>query len=131
VILNQLFVLAALVVQKLTDRLLPPHLRNYVGGEESLFDTQIASSLSDVIYWLVLLMGLIASAGLCLEKRWGRTLFVLTFVTALVNALLVDFYVDTGWTVFVSYLVGVTDGMIIALVYFSPVKRMFEKSRQV
>lgn len=76
-------------------------------------------------------MGLAASVGLCLGHRWGRTLFLVTFVTALLTTPFTEFYLSTGWTAFVAYLAGMTEGMIIALAYFSPVRRMFEKSDEV
>jgi hypothetical protein len=135
VVLNQFLIVAAIVVQEITDGSLPPELRSYLGIDESVLDTQIVSvtPLSDVPYWLgivVILMGLAASIGLCLGKRWGRSLFVVTFVVALVTTLFTDFYLNTGWTAFVSYLAGSTEGMIIALAYFSPVRRMFKRSEE-
>lgn len=133
VVVNQFLVFAAIVVHETTNGSLPPDLKGYLGLDESVFDTQIASvtALSDVPYWLgiaVVLMGLIASIGLCYGQRWGRSLFFVTFATALLITPLTDFYLNTGWTAFVSYLVGTTEGMIIALAYFSPVRRMFKES---
>ena len=129
--MNQLLILASMVVQEITDRSLPPEIRSYLGIDESVLNTQITSvtPLSDVPYWLgtaIIFIGVIAALGLYLGKRWGRTLFLLNWLAALLITLLTDFYVNTGWTAFVSYLVGTTDGMILGLAYFSHVKRMYE-----
>lgn len=133
VVLNQLLVLAAMIVYEVTDRSLPPELREYLPIDESVFNTQIGSvtSRSDLPYWvgiLVIVSGLLSSLGLCLEKKWGRTLYVLTFATALVITPFTEFYLSSGWAAFVSYAAGATEGMIIALAFFSPARRMFESS---
>ena len=101
--------------------------------DESVFVTETSNwpPLSDVPYWLawtLLLTGLIAAVGLCMEQRWGRTLFVATFAAAVISTPLTEFYVSSGWASLISYLATTTEGMIIALAYFSPVKRMFEPS---
>ena len=128
VVINQLLILTAVVVQEITDRSLPPELKSYLGIDESVLTSEITrvTLLSDVPYWLIILVGLIASFGLYLGKRWGRSLFLLTFVAALLVTLLTPVYINTGWTAFVSYLVGTTEGMILGLAYFSHVKRMFD-----
>lgn len=131
VVINQLLLLATIVVQEITDPLLPPELRNYLGIDNSVLNTQITSvtPLSDVPYWVgtaLIFVGLIASFGLYLGRRWGRSLYLLTFVASLSLTLLTEFYINTGWSAFVSYLVGTTEGMILGLAYFSHVKRMFD-----
>ena len=136
VVMNQLLILASMVVQEITDRFLPPELRSYLGIDESVMNTQITgvTSLSDVPYWIgtaIILIGLVAALGLYLGKRWGRSVFLLNCLATLLVTLLTDFYVSTGWTSFVSYLVAITDGMILGLAYFSHVKRMFDKPEDV
>jgi hypothetical protein len=133
VVLNQVLLFGAIVVQEITDRSLPPVFRSYLGIDDSVLNTQITSvtPLSDVPYWLgtvIIIMGVVAAVGLCFGKAWGRTLYLLTFLMSLLTTLLTEFYVNTGWTVFVSYLVGTTEGMILALAYFSHLKRMFHDS---
>ena len=135
VVINQLLILASIMVQEVTDRSLPPELRSYLGIDESVLNTQMTAvaPLSDVPYWLgtaIIVIGLVASFGLYLGKRWGRSLFFLTFVASLLVTLLTPVYIDTGWTVFVSYLVGITEGMILGLAYFSHVKRMFDNPEE-
>lgn len=100
-------------------------------AQESIFEPGAAAlpPFSDVPYWLgnlLLVTGLVAAVGLCLEKRWARTLFVVTFAAGVISYPLTEFFVSSGWMAMFGYFAAVTEGMIIALAYFSPVKRMFE-----
>ncbi|HKU73824.1 MAG TPA: hypothetical protein VJR02_07895 [Pyrinomonadaceae bacterium] len=136
VVINQLLIFGAVVVQEITDNSLPPELKNYLGIDESVLNTQITSvtPLSDVPYWfgtVLLFVGAIASVGLFFGKGWGRKLFLLNWVAMLMLTLATQVYINTGWTAFVSYLAGTTDGMILALIYFSHVKRMLENANDV
>ena len=122
---NQILLLASTLIAEM--------MNNASTEDESVFVTENSNwpPLSDVPYWLawiLLLTGLIAAVGLCLEHRWGRTLFVATFAAAVISTPLTEFYVTSGWASVFGYLATTTEGMIIALAYFSPVKRMFEPS---
>ncbi len=136
VVMNQLLIFGAVIVHEITEKSLPPELKNYLGIDESVLNMQITSvtPLSDVPYWfgtVLLFVGAIASVGLFWGKGWGRKLFLLNWVAMLMLTLATEVYINTGWTAFVSYLAGTTDGMILALVYFSHVKRMFENAKDV
>ena len=124
VVCNQIFVLAYTLLDAISN--------NALTEDESVFATENSNwpPLSDVPYWLgwiLLATGLIAAVGLCLEQRWGRTLFVATILGVVISTPMTEFYVSWGWASVFGYLSSVTDGMIIALAYFSPVKRMFER----
>jgi hypothetical protein len=136
VVANQLLLLATIVVQQITDRWLPPELRAYFGIDESVLNVQITSitPFSDVPYWVgivLIVTGVIGSIGMCFGKRWGRTLYLLTFIASLGSTLLTPFYLNTGTTVFVSYLVGTTEGMILGLAYFSHIRRLFVPAEEL
>ena len=133
VVLNQLLILASVIVYELTESSIPPEIRAYFSFDQSVLDTEITNitPLTDVPYWLgtlSILMGFVASIGLCLGQRWGRSLYVITFLTAVLMTTLTEFYVSTGWSAFVGYFASTTEGMILALIYFSPIKRMFGKN---
>jgi hypothetical protein len=134
VVLNQLLILATFFVAELTFDSLPFDFRTYSGGGHSVLDNEFINlpSLSDIPYWLwmtAMLIGFVAAAGLCLGRRWGRTLYVVSLLIGFLIAPLTEFYLDSGWTVFVGGLAATTDGMILALIYFSPVRRMFKKEK--
>jgi hypothetical protein len=126
VVINQLLFLMGYFIQPMTDETLPPELRSF-GSGQSVFETQ-ASGFDFFDWWgpLLLVAGVIGAIGLCFGKRWGRTLFLLTAAAAAVGTLFGGFYVDTGWTVFVGSIAGITEGMILGIAYFSHVRRMFE-----
>lgn len=131
VVINQLLIFGAVAVQEVTDKSLPPELRSFLGIDTSVLDTQITSitPLSNVPYWvgtLLLFTGVIAAVGLCLGKRWGKTLYLLTALASLLGTLMTDFYINTGWTAFVSYMAGTTEGIILGLAYFSHIRRIFD-----
>jgi hypothetical protein len=124
---NQILLFAFTLMTEMT--------HNAFTEDESVFVTEESSwpPFSDVSYWLgwiFLVTGLIAAVGICLEQRWARTLFSLTIAAAIISMPLTEFYVSWGWASLVGYLSAASEGMIIALMYFSPVKRMFELSEQ-
>ena len=130
VVLNQLLVLAAVVAQEMFEQ----SFGSDHGPDVSVMnpETLTAVSSSYVQYWFgtaTLVSGLIASVGLVFGQRWGRTLFLLTCVAALFFSLSTDIHISNGWSGSVSYLASLTDGAILALAYFSHVKRIFDKPR--
>ncbi len=98
---NQILLLAYTLLDEMT--------KNAFTEDESVFVTENSNwpPLSDVPYWLgwiLLATGLIAAVGLCLEQRWGRTLFVATFAAAVISTPMTEFYVSCGWASFFGYL---------------------------
>jgi hypothetical protein len=131
VVINQLLILVSVAVQEVTDKSLPPELKSYLGIDESVLSPPVSGFYGwNWVTLVIILAGVIASIGLCFGKRWGRELYLLTFLAALFTTLMGDLYVNTTWTVFVSYLVGTTEGMILGLAYFSHIKRMFQHSEE-
>jgi hypothetical protein len=134
-VFHQCLIFATLIVQSVTDSWLYPEMRGFLGLESSVLDdTQDAASPNQVmhtIWWGERLISLVASAGLIFFRRWGRRLFV---VVSAVSVLLTPFgglYVDVGWTVLVGSVAGIIEGMIIALMYFSPLRKMFRWRREI
>lgn len=129
VVVHQLLVFAAMVVQSVTDGWLPPELQGHLGLDRSLLDEAQGDEppfeAARALWWVLMPASLAASAGVLFFRRWGRTLFV---AVAAVGVLLVPIgglYVDVGWTVMVSSLAGLCEGALIALMYFSPLRRLF------
>ena len=125
VVLNQLLIIASLPVQEISEQSMMPQLRT----GNSVLNQQGLPPLTDIPYWVgtaIIVIGVVAAIGLCYGKRWGRTLYLMIAVAALMSSFLTDVYVNTSWTGFIAYLVGTTEGMIIGLAYFSHLKRMFE-----
>lgn len=122
VVVNQVLWLLAMIVNEMNDD-------SATSVSESIFYSESLPPLDDFPYWLaiaIMLAGLVAAAGLCLERRWGRTLFVVTFVATVITTPLSELYVSWSWGALFSYLGSTSEGMILALAFFSPVRRMFE-----
>lgn len=134
VVLNQLLILATVVVQEMFEQSLPTELRSDPVTDGSVMNPETITALSPSFLqsWFgtaVLVLGLAASVGLFFGQRWGRTLFLLSLLGTLSFSLKSDIYISNGWSGFVAYLASMTDGAILALAYFSHVKRMFEKPK--
>lgn len=135
VVLHQFLIFASLVVQAITDSWMPPEMRSFLGIESSVMedasDVLSSSRMMETIWWAVTLVFIVASVGLILFRQWGRTLFVFL---SILNLLLIPFgeiYVDTGWTVFVGSAAGIVEGMIISLMFFSPIRRGFKSGSEI
>jgi hypothetical protein len=132
VVVHQLLVFASAVVQSVTDVWLPPELQGYLGVEQTLFEegpgAEAPFEAARVLWWVLTAASLAASAGLLFFRRWGRTLFVAVAAVGVLLAPIGGLYVDVGWTVMVSSLAGLCEGAIIALVYFSPLRKMFARA---
>ena len=111
---------------------MPPDLQAYIDMDASVLNVE--TTLDDVRFWVarvVIAMGVVAAIGLCFGKPWGRTLYLLTFIVGLITTFLWEFYVGTGLSTFLSYLVTITEGMILGLAYFSHIRRIFEPAEEV
>ncbi|HEU4596259.1 MAG TPA: hypothetical protein VFS10_14070 [Pyrinomonadaceae bacterium] len=135
VIFNQLLVFAGYMIRDLTDAQLPLDLQPYVLGDQSVLDGATGDSFFSgefpYLLWRVIdVLTLAAAVGLCLGRRWSRTLYLACYITSLFAGLLTPFYVSTHWAGFVFMLYGTTEGMILALAYFSHLRRMFERGER-
>ena len=131
-VVNQILLFASYPVGAIGDSLLPPELAGQVGADASVMDVHAGdeSIFDDPLYVLATALNfatLIAAVGLFFMRRWGRTLYVACFVASLVIAALTPFYLNAGLTVAVGTLYGLTEVMVIGLVYFSHLRRMFAR----
>ena len=124
-----MLIFASLVVQSITEGWLPPETRSFLGIQSSVLDAEIdVTSQSQMIYtlwWSVTFISVLTSVGVILFRRWGRTLFVFVSILTLLMIPFTEIYVDTGWTVLVGSVVGIVEGMIISLMFFSPLRKLF------
>lgn len=131
VVFNQLLFYGTVLVQGFTDAALPEELLDFVLAEPSLLDggsgaDSSAAWWAETLFMVTAIASLVASVGLCFGRAWGRRLFLVCFILLYVPVVLTPVYVDTGWTILVGSLNCTTTGMILALVYFSHLKRMFD-----
>lgn len=133
VVLNVVLAFSATFVSHLAESSIPPELQSYFDSGVSVLEAENDSAFSLIYGWTAIYLSLdlltvVAATGLCLGRRWGRTLFLLCFA---VVVLLTPFHGISisagGWTSVFGFLRDTTEGMILALAYFSHLRRMFER----
>ena len=70
---------------------------------------------------------LVSTVGLFLLRPWSRTLFVVLTVVGLGSTPCLGPYAGSGWERPFNDAAMVLNGVIIGLIYFSPLKQLFEK----
>lgn len=135
VVFHQFLIFGGMLVQSVTDSWMSPEMRSFLGIEssvmESAADVTPQSQGMRALWWALTLLSVSASVGVVLFRRWGRTLFVLVSVLTLVSTPFGGLYVDVGWTVLVGSAAGIIEGMIIALMFFSPLRRLFRDGGEI
>jgi hypothetical protein len=128
VVASQVLTIGITVVHYMTHSWLPPELLGYLSDYETVLipDKYAAIELvSDIPFLVQTLLGILAAVGLILFKSWGRPVFLVYIAASLVVTVLAGHYIGTGWTSLVGYLASLTEGVILALIYFSPIRKMF------
>jgi hypothetical protein len=87
------------------------------------FDTQFGIALVVVI----LLMYIVAVYCLYNFKPLGKSLFLLTILGYIICLYLGKIQIIDQITYILQYIATITDGAILTLIYFSPLKDMFKK----
>ena len=128
---SQILTIGTLLVQYVTESSLPPELLGYLSDYETILipDRLSIIELSTNIPFLVqTLLGILAAIGLILFRTWGRPVYLVYIAAELSITVLAGPYISTGWTAFAGYVSSITEGLILALMYFSPVRKMFGSS---
>jgi hypothetical protein len=111
------------VVSQLTASLLPESLRAFSEAksqvEQSLVTLRVAFPL--------IILSLVSSIGLFFFWRPSRILYLISSVLGLLLAPFFGPYVDAGWGKAFEDAALVISGVILALVYFSPLKSLYER----
>jgi hypothetical protein len=122
------FGVLSLVVSAFTQVTLPEPLREYLELE-----AQAPITKRDLFLLafgvLLLVMVLISSIGLFVFWRPARLLYLIATVFGVVITPLLGPAVRTGWDTPLEETASITAGAILALVYFSPLRVLFEKRR--
>ena len=135
VVLHQLFVFASLIVYEMSVDTLPPELSSYLGVGGSVVEEpgggNLSSGFTDWLYYALLFLSVVASLGLFLFQRWGRVLFMFCTILFVLTTPVYESYVSTGWSATLAYVATLFEGMIIALIFFSSLRRLFTESEDV
>ncbi|HZI17335.1 MAG TPA: hypothetical protein VEY09_01940 [Pyrinomonadaceae bacterium] len=132
IVVNQLLMVSLHVVAGMTDSMLPPELRGV--DASSVFDTplSVASGDSAPYFYTVVVdfLTFVAAAGLFFGRRWGRTLYLLCFLALVVSPLAPPYSTGTWWDGLFGYLYEATQGAVLALAYFSHLRRLYERREE-
>lgn len=129
VVVWQLLVLGYLAADYVTEHTLPVELSGDPSTYASILDQDRYAMMEmafDAAFWTQIFISVLAAIGLVLFKAWGRTAMVVYLIFALLITPASGLYITTGWTTLVGYFCSLLEGGIVALAYFSPVRKMFK-----
>ena len=130
IIAKWLLSIFVVVLSITTESLLPPELRGYIEGVRN-GPTTTQGWILFIIAVTFILFGIALSIGLFQFRKWAKNLLWPSFG---VGIILLPFFgpsVQTEWTGTLSYISSLVDGMVLALVYYSPVSKMFDTTNAV
>jgi len=127
VLLSVVLPVSGAVVSVVTEGMLPSQLREYAAAQAAALP-----SSGTLVGCLILLSAWVAAVvGLYRLKPFGRWLFLLTLVVGLAVTPALGPYVDSGWGQSFYQATFVLDGLLVALMYWSPLAEQFSGGRQV
>ena len=129
-VLSWLLVIAGVVVSFATKNSLPSELQSYLERVENapLTNGEIVLAVVDITF---VVFAIVLTVGLYRFRRWAKTLLPVSYVLGLVLIPVNGPYVESGWVSILFYSGSLMDGIILALVYFSPLKEFFETNGDV
>ena len=132
VLLGLSWVLLVLAVSAyfIAKKSLPAELLRWLNDYNSSPQTRISEYrlLIDLLY---LAINIVVAAGLFYFKRWAKALYIPIIVFGLALLLNERISIEPEWSRAVSVLANISNGVILALIYCSPVSRMFESKCDV
>jgi len=124
IMLNWATAIAAVIVSQST-RHLPPELNPFFESRRQLGATQFENAVS----WIEIVLFFFSvadSIGLFLIRRWAKLLLLPLYTVATLLIPTNAVYIQTGWTRMLLGMSTLFGGMIIALVFFSPLAEVFD-----
>ncbi|HEX8633313.1 MAG TPA: hypothetical protein VF703_04095 [Pyrinomonadaceae bacterium] len=128
IVLYQVCIFGSLIVYEMTIGSVAPESGGYLDGGSVVEEAGgggLSGGYTDWLYYVHLFASLVASLGLFLFQSWGRTLFLLCAIFYLLTTPVYESYVNTGWASTLGYLASLFEGMILALIFFSHLRRLF------
>ena len=118
--------IASIVSSELAASSLPDALRVASEHSEYDFSPAVLQTLL-VIFILFVVLAVISWIGLFVFWRPARFLYFITVILLLLPTLLGGPHVGTGLSAMLAETVSIITGIILALIYFSPLKELYEK----
>jgi len=129
VVFSQILAIAIVLVQYVTESSLPPELLGYLNTYETILVPDrfaLFELLTNIPFLIETFLGVLAAVGLILFRAWGRSVFLVYVGTVTALTVLTGPHVNTGWTGLVGYISSLAEGVILGLIYLSPIKELFK-----
>lgn len=128
----RLLVVADLAALLLRGLIVPPWLaaiddETWAALDRALPTTEWMIRYSEATFDPFLLIAGLSAVGLLAFKRWGRTLFVLLLAESIVVGAFTLPVIEYGWLYSLQLLGRLTAGAIVALSFYGPVARAFNR----
>ena len=129
-VVSWVLLILAVVAYFVSRRSLPVELQRWLNDYNSSQATRIPGYrlLIGVFY---LAMNIFVAAGLFFFQRWAKILFIPLTLFGLALLMTSRISIEVEWSRAVSILVNIINGVILALIFCSPVSRMFESRGDV
>lgn len=128
IVAELLIAIISVVVSLFTEFMLPEPLRAFLEAESEAEITMRDVVMIAVGIPLIILL-LVSSIGLFFFWRPARILYSLAVILGLAMTPFFGPYVDAGWGTTFEEASIVISGVILALIYFSPLRDFYEKSK--
>jgi hypothetical protein len=119
-------IVAAVASHFIELRGLPAELRGWLEAYKADPQNRV-STLRLVLDVLYLISCLVISAGLFRFRWWAKSLLIPSIIVGLLLSGTARINVDVQWVVSLKYLSSMLSGVILALVYWSPLRDTFRK----
>ena len=123
IVLEWGLVISGVIIGLISEPYLPIELRQYIEISDN-----VPLSILDYGVFLFVIINIIASVGLFIFWHHARIIYLLICILGFFLSGLYGPYVESGWESAFSFASEILTGVIIALIYFSPIKDYFQKS---
>src|SRR6266404_8960094 len=129
-VLSWVLLVLAVTAYFIASNSLPIELQRWLNDYNSSEQTRVPGYrlLIDLLY---LIINIVVAAGLFFFRRWARTLYAPIIVFGLALLFTERVSIEPEWSRAVSILANIINGVILALIYCSPVRLMFESKGDV
>jgi hypothetical protein len=127
IVTEYVLIIVAIVVGLATESLLPDPLRTFVEEEANAELTNDDIAMLIIGLPLIILL-IVSSIGLFMLWPPARILYLIGVASGLILMPVFGPYVESGWGTAFEDAASIISGVILALVYFSPLKRYFDAS---
>ena len=117
-----------IVTSFLSEAGLPAELRAYEEAQSEASLT-FADFVQLAVIIPLIIAALVSRIGLLFFWRWARPLYLITLIADVLLTPLFGVCVDSGWSRMLEAAAVVISGVVLSLVYWSPLRILYEKPK--